>query len=126
MERNGVAIQKRTQVIVAVRSHLVSGTGLGDSHRDTQDGVSSELSLVSGSVELDEQVIDLLLLGDVKTALDEGLGDDVVDVGNGLGDTLTHVGVLVSITELNGLVHTGRGTGRNLSCDLSILRLVEL
>ena len=68
-------------------SYLVSGTGLGDSHGDTKDGVGTELALVGSSVELDEQVIDLLLGSNRELGVDQSLGDDVVDVGNGLGDT---------------------------------------
>jgi hypothetical protein len=95
---------------------LLGGTGLADGHRDTEDGVGSQLALVGGSVELDEEVVDLLLLGDLETRLDEGLGDDVVDVRDGLGDTLAHVGGLVTIPELDGLVDTGGSTRRDLGC----------
>lgn len=95
-------------------TNLVNGTGLGDSHRDTQDSVGTELSLVGGTVELDQEVINLLLLSDLKARLDKSLGDNVIDIGNGLGDTLAHVGILVTITELNGLVDTGGGTRRDL------------
>lgn len=69
------------------KTHLVNGSSLGDSHGDTEDGVSTELALVVGTVELDEEVIDLLLGGDGELGLDKSRGDDVVDVGNGLGDT---------------------------------------
>jgi hypothetical protein len=98
-------------------TYLLSGTGLGNGHGDTQDGVGTQLALVRGSVQLDQKVVNLLLLSDLETALNEGLGDDVVDVGDGLGDTLAHVGVLVSIPELNGLVDTSGGTRGDLGCD---------
>ena len=95
---------------------LLGGTGLADGHRDTEDGVGSQLALVGGSVELDEEVVDLLLLSDLETRPDEGLGDDVVDVRDGLGDTLAHVGGLVTIPELDGLVDTGGSTRGDLGC----------
>ena len=96
---------------------LLGGTGLGDGHRDTEDGIGTQLALVGGSVELDEEVIDLLLLGDFETALDQGLGDDVVDVRDSLGDTLAHVGRLVTVPELDGLVDTGGSTRGDLGCE---------
>lgn len=67
----------------------MAGGGLGDSHRDTEDGVGTELALVGGTIEVDEELIDLLLVGDVELGLDELGGDNVVDVGDGLGDTCT-------------------------------------
>ena len=68
-------------------THLVSGTGLRDGHGDTEDGVGSELALVVGSVELDEEVIDLLLRGDRDLGVNQSRGDDGVDVLDGLGNT---------------------------------------
>lgn len=69
------------------KTHLVGGTGLGDGHRDTEDGVGTELALVGGSIELDEEVINLLLGSDRDLGVDQSLGNDVVDVVDGLGDT---------------------------------------
>jgi len=70
---------------------LVDGTGLGDSHGDTKDGVGTELALVGGSIKLDEEVVDLLLRGDGELGIDECGGDDLVDVLDGLQDTLAEV-----------------------------------
>jgi hypothetical protein len=74
--------KKRTE-----KTHLLGGGSLSDGHGDTEDGVSSELALVGGTVELDEELVDGLLVGDVEGSLDERRGDHVVDVGNGLVDT---------------------------------------
>jgi len=65
-------------------AHLVGGSGLRDSHGDTEDGVGSELALVGGTVELDEEVINLLLGGDGELGVDQGRGNDLVDVLDGL------------------------------------------
>ena len=65
----------------------MSSGGLGDSHGDTEDSVGSELTLVGGTIEVDEELIDLLLVGDVELSLDELGSDNVVDVSDGLGDT---------------------------------------
>ena len=66
---------------------LLRGTGLSDGDGDTEDGVRAELALVGGAVKLDQEIVDLLLLGDGKAGLDELGRNDVVDVGNGLEDT---------------------------------------
>jgi len=65
-------------------AHLVSGSGLRDSHGDTEDGVGTELALVGGTVELDEEVINLLLGGDGELGVDQSRGNDLVDVLDGL------------------------------------------
>lgn len=98
------------------REALVGGTGLSDSHGDTEDGVGAELALVGGAVKLDEEVIDLLLRGDGELGLDEGGADDLVDVLDGLGHALANV-VLAAVTELNGLVGTSRGARGNLGVE---------
>lgn len=66
---------------------LLAGAGLGDGHRNTEDGVSAELALVGGAVELDEEVVNFLLRGDGDAGLDELRADDLVDVLDSLGDT---------------------------------------
>lgn len=70
-------------------TYLVSGTGLGNGHGDTEDGVGAELALVGGTVKLDEEVIDLLLRGDGDLGVNQSGGNDLVDVLDGLGDTYT-------------------------------------
>lgn len=68
-------------------THLLSGGGPRDGHGDTEDGIGSELALVGGSVKLDEEVIDGLLVLDIEVGLDKSRGDDVVHVGDSLGHT---------------------------------------
>jgi hypothetical protein len=65
-------------------AYLVSSGGLRDSHGDTEDGVSTELALVVGTVKLDEEVINLLLGGDGELGVDQSRGNDLVDVLDGL------------------------------------------
>jgi len=93
------------------RDTLLSGGGLSNGHGDTEDGVGTELSLVLGSIELVEESVDSGLVLDVDVLLDQSRGDLVVDVGNGLGDTLAAPLALVTIAELASLVGTGGGTG---------------
>lgn len=68
-------------------AHLLSGGSLGHGHGNTEDGVGSELTLVGGSIELDEEFVDGLLVGDWQAGLDEFGTEDLVDVLDGLGDT---------------------------------------
>ena len=69
------------------RTYLLGGASLSDGDGDTENGIGAELALVGGAVELDQEVVDLLLLGDSETRLDELGGDDVVDVRNSLQHT---------------------------------------
>ena len=66
---------------------LLCGTGLCDGDTDTKDGISTEFSLVGGTIKLDEEVIDLLLGDNGETTLDELGSDDIVYVVDGLGNT---------------------------------------
>lgn len=70
---------------------LLRGGSLSDGDGDTEDGVSTELALVGGAVELDQEVVDLLLLSDLELGLDKFGGNDIVDVRNGLEDTCKRV-----------------------------------
>lgn len=110
---------KRGNVSVQGKA-LVGGTGLGNSHGDTQDSVSTKLALVGSAVKLDHEVVDLLLRGDRDLGLDKGGADDVVDVLNGLGDTLADVSV-TTVTELNGLVGASRSTGGDLGAEAACM-----
>jgi hypothetical protein len=70
------------------RDTLISGSSLGDSERDTEDSVSTELTLVGGTVESDEEIINLLLFSDGELGFNKLGTNDVVNVSNGLEDTL--------------------------------------
>jgi hypothetical protein len=114
-ERNGqnVGLLSASQVgdVSVERDTLLSSSGLSDGHGDTENSVGTELSLVLGSIELVEESIDSGLVLDVNVLLDQSGGDLVVDVGNGLGDTLAAPLALVTIAELASLVGAGGGTG---------------
>ena len=93
------------------RDTLLGSSGLSDSHGDTEDGVGTELGLVGGTIKLVHEVVNGALVLDVEVLLDEGGAKDVVDVGDGLEDTLATPLGLVTIAELAGLVGAGRSTG---------------
>ena len=74
-------------LMYAGKTHLLSGSGLGNGHGDGKDGVGAELGLVGGAVKLDHEVVNLLLRGDGELGLDQGGGNDRVDIVDGLEDT---------------------------------------
>ena len=90
---------------------LLGSGGLSDGHGDTEDGVGTELGLVGGTIKLVHEVVDGALVLDVEVLLDDGRAENIVDVGDGLEDTLAAPLGLVTITELAGLVGTGGSTG---------------
>ena len=114
---------------------LLSSTSFSNRDRNTENGVGTEFALVRRPVELDQEVVDIFLLGDGEASLDKFRGDNVVDIGNSLGYTLkarceimarindkyinlrtfSDVCVLIAVTEFDGFVDTGRGSGRNSS-----------
>ena len=111
------------------RNTLLCSGSLCDSHTHAEDGIGTKLGLVlavetkstaamagsivvySRSVELVQEGVYGRLVLDVDVLLDKGRGDDVVDVGDGLGDALATPLGLVSITELASLMGSGGSTG---------------
>ena len=85
---------------------LLSSTGLGNGQADSEDGVGAKLGLVGGSVEVDQELVDLGLVLDVDALLDDRGSDDIVDVGNSLENTLASPLGLVTVAELTSLVLT--------------------
>lgn len=88
------------------KKYLLGSGSLGNSQRDAEDGIGAQLTLVRGAVELVQELVDLWLVLDVEVGLDEGGADDLVDIGHGLGDTLSEPLGLVAIAELDSLVLT--------------------
>ena len=85
------------------------GGGLSGGQGDAEDGVGAELALVGGAVELEHEAIETALVGSVET--DDLRGDDVVDVGDGLLDSLAAVAGLVAVAQLDGLEGARGGAG---------------
>jgi hypothetical protein len=85
-------------------THLLSGSSLRNSQRDTEDGIGTELALVWSSIKLDQKLVDLWLILDIDVLLDESGTDDLVDIGNSLENTLSSPLGLITITEFDCLV----------------------
>ena len=88
----------------AMSTNLLSGGSLGHSQRDTKNGVGTELALVGGSVKGVQESIDGGLVLDVEVGGDKGGGNDGVDVGNSLENTLSSPLGLVAVAKLDSLV----------------------
>lgn len=69
---------------------LLSSTGLGNGQTDTEDGVGTKFRLVLGSVEFDQEVIDLGLVLDVDIFLDDGGTNDFIDILDGVQYTYSN------------------------------------
>lgn len=69
------------------RDTLLSGSSLGNSQADTEDGVGTQVGLVGGTVKLVEELVNLGLVLNVEVLLDQSGANDIVDVLDGLGDT---------------------------------------
>jgi hypothetical protein len=66
---------------------LLGGSGLGNGQGDTEDGVGTEVTLVGGSIELVQELVNLGLVLDIDVLLDDGGANGLVDVLDGLEDT---------------------------------------
>lgn len=82
------------------------GPSLGDSQRDTQNGVGSELGFVRGAVELNQELIDLGLLSNVEVLCNHGWANGLVNVLDGLENTLASPLGFITVTELYGFMLT--------------------
>lgn len=95
-------------------THLLSGTSLCSSNGDTQDSIGTQLFLVLGSIGLQEELINSLLVCDLDAGINQSGSENLDDILNCLADTFSEVLGLVAISELDSLVDTGgcsRGDG---------------
>lgn len=90
-ERNGEDVgllsARKVGDVSVQRDALLGSTSLGNSQTDAEDGIGTQLGLVGGAIQLDEELVDLALVLDVNVLLDDGRSNDLVDVLNGLQDT---------------------------------------
>ena len=99
-----------TQVLVQRQARRL-GSGAGNGQRHAQDGVGTELGLVGGTVRGNQRGIDGALIEGVEAY--DGIGALVVDVLDGLRDTLAQIAALVAVAQLTCLKGTGRSTRRH-------------
>ena len=107
--RNGERVRVGAADVAVERKTERSGSGLCDGEGHAEDGVGAELGLRGGAVKLEHEVIDTALIAGAQT---DNLGsDDLVDIGNGLGNALAEVALGVAVAKLKSLVHA-RGCAR--------------
>ena len=82
--------------------------GLGNRQGDSQNGIRPQLCLILGSVQINHELINILLLGRVHAQ--HGRSQNVIDVGYGLQDTLAQIPT-PTIAQFDRLVGTRGGTG---------------
>jgi hypothetical protein len=69
------------------RNTLITSSSLGNSKRNTENGISTELTLVGSTIKLDEEIINGLLFGNSNLGFNELGANDIVNIGNSLKDT---------------------------------------
>ena len=94
----------------AVEGHIQrSGSGAACSDGHGQNGVCSQIGLILGAVGLQHGGIDCVDVGSVQPH--HSIGDDGVDVLNGLGHALAKIAALVAIAKLQRLELAGGCAG---------------
>ena len=84
-DEGGLDAGKVSEVLVEGDT-LFRSTSISDGDGDAKDRVRAKLALVGRAVELDQEVVNILLVGDLEPGLDELGRDDGVDVLDGLLD----------------------------------------
>ena len=87
------------------------GSGLCAGQGHAQDGVCAQSALVVRAVKLQHHVVDSALV--VCLEADEGIGNFVVHMANGIKRALAQIAILVAIAQLNGLECARRRAGGN-------------
>ena len=99
---------------IVIEAHPCGGgSSLCTGQGGAQNGIGPQTGLVGGTVYLDEHFVYRRLIQHIKAQ--KGLGYLTVDVLHGHLHALAAVTALVPVSQLAGLIHTGRSSGGN-SC----------
>ncbi len=79
-------------------THLLGSTSLSDAQAHAKNGIGTQVRLILGVVQLDEEVIDGLLVFHIQIGIDHLRCDELVDVLDGLQDTFAAPLGLVAIS----------------------------
>ena len=109
--RRGQQMGVNAAQVLIQRQACRLGSGAGNGQRHAQDGVGTELGLVGGTVRGNQRGIDGALVEGVEAH--DGVSALVVDVLDGLRDTLTQIAALVAVAQLAGFESTGRSARRH-------------
>ena len=110
-ERHGERAGKRAAEVAVERQAELVGGGVCGGHGDTEDRVGAELVLVVGTVEVAEETVDLHLAGGGQA--DDGGGEELFDIADGLEHALAEEALLVAIAEFDGFALAGGGARRD-------------
>ena len=108
-QRHGQDVRVRTAEVAEQRQVGRVGGGLGDGQAHAEDRVRADASLVVGSVDLDQDLVDDALLARID-AFDRR-AQLIDDGGDGLQDALAPVTGLVAVTQLVRLEGPGGRAG---------------
>ena len=87
-------------------THLLGSCSLRNRKADSKNGISTKIGLVWGTVELDQELVNLRLVLNIDVLLNQGRANDFVDIGDCLEDTFPTPLALISIAELACLMLT--------------------
>ena len=93
--------------------------GLGNGQGDSENRIRPQLCLILGSIQIDHELINVLLLGRVHA--DNGGSQNVIHVGYGLQDTLAQIPT-PTVAQFDRLVGTRGSTGWDRCTKETIVR----
>ena len=109
--RDGQRLGVRAADIAVERHAEIVGSGTCNGQRHAEDGVCAELRLGRRTVERDHGLVDTHLVGNVHA--DDGRGDHLVDILDGVQYALAQVTALIAVAELERFVLARRCAARN-------------
>lgn len=104
--QDDIAVSGQIGQVFVQGDTLFGGTCLGNSQRHAEDSVGPQFRLVLSSVEFEHELVDLGLLSDLQTCLQQFGGDDFVDVVYGFLNSLAVVFGLNIVAEFQSFVDT--------------------
>ena len=107
--RHGQDMGVESAEVAVQRDFEGGGGGAGHGHGDAEHGVGAELGLGLGAVEGDHGGIHGGLVAGIHA--DDRLGDQGIDVLDGLEGALAEIALLVAVAQFEGFIGAGRGAG---------------
>ena len=101
-----------------VRTHLLRGTRFCNSQAYAKDSIGAQFSLVLGSIQLVQELINLCLVRHIKSFLDDRGAEDLIDICDGFENPFSTPFGLVAIPKLTCFVLPCSNVSPLLLCDL--------
>ena len=106
---------RAADIAVEIKLRAVGG-GLGHGERHAQNGIGPKARLVGRAVERNHRLVDQHLI--LRLIADNGIGNLVIDSGDGFQHALAAKALLVAIAQFHRLMRAGGGPGRHSSAAL--------